>query len=121
MKRQKLIVLSIDAMIEDDLKIAKELPAFNNFITNGAMIKGLKSVYPTMTYACHTAMSTGCYPYKNGITNNYQVIPGKLNLPWFWFRDAVRCQDIFDVAKSKNLTTAAVGWPVTGNHKNIDY
>lgn len=121
MKQQKLIVLSIDAMIEDDLKIAKELPAFNNFITNGAMIKGLRSVYPTMTYACHTAMSTGCYPYKNGITNNYQVIPGKLNLPWFWFRDAVRCQDIFDVAKSKNLTTAAVGWPVTGNHKNIDY
>lgn len=121
MKQQKLIVLSIDAMIEDDLEEAKRLPTFNNFILNGAMTKGLKSVYPTMTYACHTAMSTGCYPYKNGITNNYQVIPGKLNLPWFWFRDAVQCQDIFDACKRKNLTTAAVGWPVTGNHKNIDY
>ena len=121
MNKQKLIVISMDAMINEDLEYAKKFPYFNKILTDGARIKSLKSVYPTLTYVCHTTMSTGCYPDKTGIINNEQCIPGNKNLPWFWFRESVKCHDVFDFCKKQGLTTASVGWPVTGNHPNVDY
>lgn len=121
MNKQKLVVISMDAMISQDLEYAKQYPYFNKILTEGARVNAIKSVYPTLTYVCHSTMSSGCYPNKTGIINNEEMVPGKKNLPWLWFRESVKCQDIFDACKKKGLFTASVGWPVTGNHPNVDY
>ena len=121
MGKQKLIVISMDAMINEDLEYAKQYPYFNKMLTHGARVSSLKSVYPTLTYVCHTTMSSGSYPNKTGIINNEVLLPGEKSLPWFWFRESAKAEDIFDVCKKKGLTTASVGWPVTGNHANVDY
>lgn len=119
----KLIVLSADAMITEDLEVLEHLPNYRRFIAGGSLIRNVKSVYPTITYPCHTTMRTGVYPDKHGIIRNDIFDPGAKNRPWQWFNSAINpnVTDIFTAAKTKGLTTAAVFWPVTGNHPNIDY
>ena len=108
-------------MIESDLLYANNFPYFNKLLLEGARVNNLKSVYPSLTYVCHNVMSTGAYPDKTGILNNEAFEPDNPKLPWLWYHDKVKCEDIFDVCKKIGLTTASVGWPTTGNHKNIDY
>lgn len=121
MGKQKLIVLSIDALIWEDIENLKDLSSFKWILENGARAERMRSVYPTLTYVCHTSMATGCYPDKHGIVNNEQRIPGCSKIPWYFYHDAVKCPDIHDVCKAAGLTTASVGWPVTGKHPNVDY
>lgn len=118
---QKLIVISIDAMIYEDLAYVKQLPNIGALLEKGALVKRMKSIYPTLTYPCHATMRTGCWPSRHGVVNNTQMVPGCLDPKWQWYNDVVRCPDIFDACKAAGLTTAAVGWPSTGNHPGIDY
>lgn len=121
-KSSKIIVVSVDAMVYEDLKYLKELPNFKEMYENGSIVKRTKTIYPSVTYPAHTTMSTGAYPNKHGLINNLEFLPGQLkNVPWKWFADAVKCPDIFTAAKKAGYTTAAVFWPVTGCHKYIDY
>jgi len=116
-----VIVISEDAMITEDLETLKKLPAFGPVIQNGAVVKRVRSIYPTLTYPCHTTMMTGCYPDRHGIVNNELSNVTELSSPWNWFYDKVRVPSIFDAAKAAGLKTAAVFWPVTGRCPSIDY
>ncbi len=120
MTKQKLIVISMDALIYEDLEYLYKKPSFKFMLDNGSLVKRVKSIYPTLTYPCHSTMSTGCYPEKHGITKNVYN-ETVLSPTWMFEHKNVLCEDIFDVCKKAGLTTAAVGWPVTGNHENIDY
>lgn len=117
----KLIVISVDALIYEDIAYMKQLPNMGAFLKKSAVVKRVRSVFPSLTYPCHATMRTGCYPQKHGILHNNYVIPGDADPHWLWYQDAVKCRDLFDACKEKGLTTAAVGWPTTGNHPNIDY
>ena len=81
----------------------------------------MKSVYPTITYPCHSTMMTGVYPDRHGVINNEHPVLCARSAPWQHMRESVKAKTIFDYAKEQGLTTAAVFWPVTGNDKNIDY
>lgn len=118
--RQKLIVMSADALVVEDMELLETLPNFKKYLSRGARIKSVRSIYPTVTYPCHVTIATGCYPDRHGVTNNSVFLPGVLGGPWQWFSDVVKVPDIFDAAKAAGLTTAAVFWPVTGGHKSID-
>ena len=120
-KAKHLIVISEDAMVYDDLAELRTMPAFGRIMKDAAIVKTVRAVYPTVTYPNHTSMRTGAYCGKHGIINNEQTILGELNSKWEFFNDAVKIGDIFDAAKAAGLTTAAVFWPVTGNHPSIDY
>lgn len=79
-----------------------------------ARVEQVRSIYPTITYPCHTTMMTGCYPDRHGIVNNELSNVKELSSDWNWFYDKVKVPSIFDRAKEKGLSTAAVFWPVTG-------
>ena len=118
--KKKIVVISMDALVFEDIKYLSDKPSFSHLLKNGSMVERLRSIYPTMTYPCHTTMSTGAYPDKHGIVNNTFDIPVK-NPPWIFEHSNVKCEDILDAAKHAGYTTAAVGWPITGLHKNVDY
>lgn len=120
MTRNKLVVISADALVYEDIAYLSDKPSFSYLLSHGSMVERVKSIYPTLTYPCHTTMSTGCYPDKHGIVNNTFDIPTN-NPPWIFTHEHVGCEDIFDAAKREGYTTAAVGWPVTGLHKSVDY
>lgn len=119
---QKLIVMSMDALTYDDIEYLQQLPNFKKYFSNASKVESVRSIYPTITYPCHTTMRTGVWPEKHGIEGNLQLIPGQARLPWKWFQSWVKWdEDIFYAAKRNHLSTAAVFWPVTGCHPAIDY
>ena len=121
-KRKKLIVFSADAMVTEDLALLETQPNFQKYLAGGCRISRVRSVYPTITYACHTTMASGVYPELHGISGNLEFRPGDLTPPWHWFSGAVRFpESIFKSAKEAGYSTAAVYWPVTGNNPYIDY
>ena len=122
MSQRRVIVFSCDAMVYEDIEYLLDTDArFAELFRTGSIVKRTRTIYPSVTYPCHTTMSSGCYPGKHGVTNNTKFIPGQTkNLPWNWFADAIKCPDIFTAAKKAGLTTACVFWPVTGNHPYID-
>lgn len=115
------VVISEDALLYEDWEILRQLPAFSSIWNRAAMVKRMRSVYPTITYPCHTTMRTGCFPDRHGVINNEQTILGEVSSLWEHFNHIVKVPDIFDLAKSMGMTTAAVFWPVTGKHPHIDY
>lgn len=119
--QQKLIVVSMDALIYEDLAYLSQKPNFKYLLGNGALVHRVRSIYPTLTYPCHATMATGCFPAKHRVLNNTQLIPGQAETPWNWFHDVYRVRDLFDAAKEKGLTTACVGWPSMGRHPHVDY
>ncbi len=122
MGKRKLVVLSVDAMVTEDLAYLETLPNYKRFLAGGARVESIRAVYPTITYPEHTSIATGNYVDRHGIYANAAVeIGARRESPWFWFHDAVKTPDIFTAAKRAGLSTAAVFWPVTGNHPAIDW
>lgn len=119
--KKKLIVISMDAMVYEDLQELKDRPNFGWMLENGARVNRMRSIYPTLTYPCHTTMATGLYPDRHGIINNTVMEVGEEDLPWQFYKSAAKGRDLFDACKEAGLTTAAVAWPVTGNHPHIDW
>lgn len=122
MERQKLIVISADAMVEEDLEEFQKLPNYKRWLEGGSRIRKVRSIYPTVTYACHTTMATGNLPWRHGVVSNsdWNNI-GQARIPWNFFHKAVKTEDIFDAAKKAGLSTAGLSWPVCGCHPGIDY
>lgn len=119
--KNKLIVLSADAMVTEDLELLATLPGYKKYMRNASVVRNVRSIYPTVTFPCHVTMMTGTYPNKHGVTSNFPFVMNESPMPWNWYADIIQSKDIFTACKEKGLTTATVFWPVTCNHKDIDY
>lgn len=117
-----LIIISIDALNAKDRAVFKHLPLFQDFIENGAYFPVVSSIYPSITYPCHTSIITGTYPKEHGIYNNEIPEPEKSpKHDWHWYEKDIQVPTLFDVAKAAGMTTAAVCYPVMAGSKSIDY
>lgn len=117
---KKLIVWSVDALFTSDLVYAKTLPGFQELMEHSLIVQDIQAVYPTLTYPCHTSIISGEYPGTHGIIHNEKLCPQTNNDTWYWDYRDVKVKTIFDYAKAKGLTTAAVNWPVSANAP-VDY
>ena len=68
------VVISEDALLYDDMEYLCSLPAFSSVLPQAARGHRMRSIYPSITYPCHTTMRTGCYPDRHGVLNNEQTI-----------------------------------------------
>lgn len=120
--KQKLLVFSADAMVWEDLEYMWTKPNFSRLMARSARVDRVKSVYPSLTYPCHTTILTGCYPDRHGILNNKQFLTWDDGVPHYQTDHAlIKVPDLFAAARAQGLTTASVYWPVMGNNPNIDY
>lgn len=117
----RIVVISSDAMVGEDLEIYRGMPSYKKYFEGGAEIRKVSSIYPTVTFPAHATMMTGFYPDKTGIFSNMQLIPGSDPTPWQWNNSFLKCTDIFREAKKKGISTSAVLWPVTAFNDAIDY
>lgn len=115
MNKRKLVVLSVDALVTEDLALAKELPGFGAVIKNGCGVKQVKSVFPTLTYPIHVVQVTGRNMMDTGVYNNEAFQPGKMEPDWCWDADYIKVPTIFDAARNQGLSTCAIMWPVLAN------
>ena len=117
--KRKLIIISNDALVSEDLQYLITKPTMRDFFEKGSIVETLRTVYPSITYCCHASMITGAYPNKTGVVNN--EVNEVNNRRWTWERKHIKVKTLIDAFKEKGYTTANVFWPVLGNDKNIDY
>ena len=118
---KKMIVISHDAMVYDDLAYLGKRPAFKMLMENGAMVKRVRTIYPSITYPVHTSVMTGRYVDGHGITSNETEVCGVMASKWHFFHEDVKAPTVFEAAKKAGYSTGSVFWPVTGNNPHIDY
>ncbi len=122
MCERHLIVVSVDALVFEDLEFARTLPMFNKILTDGSLIERVKTIYPSLTHPVHATIMTGCTAGVTGVVANEVFEAGKQNRPWYNWLNQVRCETIFHAAKKAGLTTCACRWPLTaGGGDVIDY
>ena len=83
MKEKHLIVVSVDAMVFEDLEYAGSLPAFSRLMEGGAIIERVKTIYPSLTHPVHATIMTGCPAGKTGIICNERFAPFDTVKEWF--------------------------------------
>lgn len=120
--KQKLFVLSMDAMVHEDVAYLSQKPNFQKILGKRAEVKGLTSVYPGSTYPAHSTLMTGCDPAKHGVYSNFHLRTVPDQIPhWPLHCNNIFAEDLFAAAKRAGCTTAAVYWPITGRNPNIDH
>ena len=115
-----MIIISLDAVDKKDFEILKELPNFKKLIEKSSYSFEVESVYPSLTYPAHTTIITGKYPNNHGVINNILIQPGKNDPDWFWHRNKIQGETLYDLAKKKGMKIANLLWPVTAKG-DIDY
>lgn len=119
--KNKLFVLSMDAMVEEDVEYLKTKPNFRSIMQHCCQIAKVQTIYPSITYPAHTSMITGCRTNKHGIFNNTHFM-SKVGYPdWYINKSDIKVEDLFAAAKRAGCSTANVYWPIMGNNPNIDY
>lgn len=117
MKKRRIYVLSIDAMVTEDIPFLRTLPHFGPVLENAAIASDVITVYPSLTYTVHASMLTGVYPDRHHVVNNELFLPGAEHSPWY-FDAKVFDPDVNNVvslAKKNDYSTCCVSWPVTAN------
>jgi len=115
-----LIVISFDCLSSLDIPFLEELPNFRKLMDGAAICRQVDTIYPSVTYSCHTSIITGNYPNRHGITTNTLLQPGKVSPDWYWHRRHIKGTTLYDQAKSAGMKTTALLWPVTAR-ANIHY
>lgn len=117
MKNKYVIVISFDAVSEEDLEFLSKQPNFSKLIKNGALIKNVESVYPSLTYPAHVTIVTGKYPKNHAVINNTVLDFKNDNPDWYWYRKYIKGDTIFDLAEKSGMKTCSILWPVTARSK----
>ena len=119
--KKKLFVLSIDAMVREDVEYMMTKPNFSKLMDKRAEVTEACTVYPALTYPAHTSLLTGCRPGKTGIYTNQPLKTYKDAYSHFYMEHKdIKVEDFFAIAKRAGCSTACCYWPVTANNPNID-
>ena len=123
MSKRKLFVLSMDAMVSEDVDylLSKKDSNFSRLFSDASGIRKAQTIYPSLTYPAHVSMMTGCYVGRHGITANRDFTTEENKPLWVLDANRIKVDTVFTAAKRAGLSTASVYWPVTGYDKDIDY
>ncbi len=119
-----LIVVSVDAMVFEDLKLLKKLPSFSKILDGASVIERVRTIYPSVTHPVHATLLTGAPAGVTGIVNNFHFYKDEPSRSGVWFNELsdIKCDTLLHAAKRKGLTTAACTWPITTKASGlIDY
>lgn len=121
---RKAVVLSLDALFEEDIRWYRENdPFMRDFLADSICCTQVKTVFPALTYPAHVTLMTGCDPVHHGIGQNQPYQPEKESVmrSWYWDVAAVQRPTLFHRVKEQGGTCAGILWPVTGKHPAIRY
>lgn len=125
---KKTILICLDGLGADYLDNEQlRIPNLKKIARNGIKVKRMTSVFPSLTWAIHTSVITGCFPRKHGVLGN--SVLDRLNLTIRnYFESAaglkeelVRTRTLYDGLHSYGYKIAAICWPLTQGAQNIQY
>tara|TARA_R110002049_G_scaffold76250_4_gene196097 strand:- start:17319 stop:18608 length:1290 start_codon:yes stop_codon:yes gene_type:complete len=107
-----VLLISIDGLRPDFyMEEDWNTPTLKSLMKTGVYADGINSVFPSVTYPAHTTIVSGAFPREHGIF--YNEPRNSQNNHWFWEYERITTKTIWEAAKEKGLTTAAIMWPVT--------
>lgn len=122
--KNKLVVLSLDALQTNDLDLFLTLPYAAQWRKRAAVVRNVREIYPTLTYPIHTTLITGVRPEVHGIIHNQKAsitpeVPdfSLMGSDWYWQKEAIRVRTLADAVFDDGRTAAMVNWPVTAGEK----
>ncbi|MEE8200926.1 MAG: ectonucleotide pyrophosphatase/phosphodiesterase [Candidatus Acidoferrales bacterium] len=113
---EHVVVVSVDGLrptyyLEPD-RYGLKIPTLRRLLAEGAYARGMRSVFPTVTYPAHTSMVTGVSPARHGIFLNSAADP-QMRFGLRWYVEDVQAKTLYQAAEEKGLRTALVYWPAT--------
>ena len=127
-KTRAVIVISVDglaAFYSDDPRA--EMPTIRTLAAAGAQASRMKACAPTVTWPNHTTLITGVLAGRHGIVGNDYFDRARrkpvimIGDPEFDKEQIVRAPTLYDLAKARGLSTAAIRWPATRGAKALDW
>ena len=123
--KKHLIVISVDAMVFEDLEHVKKLPNFGYLLEKASIIERVKTIYPSVTHPVHATLITGAPAGVTGIVNNLVFNPNSPDVnssEWYNFLSEIKCDTLLHAAKRAGLTTASSTWPLVAKCSDVvDY
>lgn len=111
-QEKHVILISIDGFRPDFYRDRNwPAPFIQKMAGEGVQAEGVQSVFPSLTYPSHTAITTGALPGHHGIYFN-NVFEGKEN-QGIWNDSLIMVPTIWTAVRAAGLKSAAVMWPVT--------
>jgi predicted AlkP superfamily pyrophosphatase or phosphodiesterase len=127
-KNRAVILISVDGLAAfywDDPRA--EMPTIRALADVGASAVRMKASAPTVTWPNHTTLVTGVTPARHGVVGNdyfdraHRKAVILISDPEFDKEQLVRVPTIYDLAKARGLSTAAIRWPATRSAKALDW
>jgi hypothetical protein len=122
-----VVLITIDGMRGDYLAASDpyhlKLPTLRGMMREGSVSERTLSVFPTLTGTAHTTLVTGVPAARHGILGNNRFDPSV----WVWGRDNydhqpsynnfadIKAETLWAAARARQMTTAEINWPQTGN------
>lgn len=120
-----LIVISVDALVFEDIEYLKTLPAFSRLLNGAAIIERVRTIYPSLTHPVHASIISGAPAGITGVINNHifnHDSPDKDNKRWYNSFGDIKCDTLIHAAKRAGLTVGASTWPLISDCGDIvDY
>lgn len=112
-----LFMISFDGLATLDFEFISSLPNFKEFIQNASYCNRVYSIYPSLTYPAHTTIVTGKYPKNHGVIDNTLLQPGRTSPDWYWRREHIKGETLYDLAIDSGMRVSALLWPVTAKSR----
>ncbi len=110
---RKLMVISVDSMITEDIGVIRKLPNFERILKDSSVVRNVLTTYPSLTHSVHPSIATGCRPWKHGAFNNELFQPFNEEPDWFDTAGQLKTEAVWDVFRKAGRTTALISWPVS--------
>ena len=114
MKNKHLIVVSVDALVYEDLEYAKTLPNFGRLIKSGAIIERVRTIYPSLTHPVHASIISGAPAGVTKIVNNATLAPGK-DGAWYNMLDEMAKEGIYGFERVFTLDEVKTQYGLSGD------
>jgi hypothetical protein len=109
-----VVIISVDGF-RPDFYLDERWPAptIQQMAREGAHARGVRSVFPSVTYPSHTTIVTGALPARHGIVYNMPFEGLNPTGRWYWDASAIKLPTLWDAVRAAGGKSAAVSWPVT--------
>ena len=120
--KKHLVVISVDAMVQEDVPAFLEMPAAAALFRKRLLVKQMQTVYPSLTHPVHASIITGQTCGQTRIIHNERFDPYASPLAWYNALSDIRCETLLHSAHRAGLKSGVARWPVTARGNDvIDY
>jgi predicted AlkP superfamily pyrophosphatase or phosphodiesterase len=117
MDTPRLLMVSLDAVGDQDVDILMTLPNFSSLCSRGTLVRNVSSIFISNTYPTHTTIQTGVHPCRHGVFDNDFQSPCIKIEKWRFHVDNIRVKTLPEQATLAGKTVCSILFPVTGGAK----